>query len=287
MVSFSNIPSGAAVVVTGATGGIGRALVTALYAAGVPHIIAACRCPDRMAGDIALLRAIYPSSASEVHPVALDLSSIRQARQGARNVIVLKLPIFAVLNNAGTMPVDRLEVSPDGVESTLQVNCLSTLAFTFDLVPDIMPGGVVVFTSSVMRKFPSLRLDFDTKALCADNIVRRFNNYGRSKLLLTLSARVLADDLAKRDIRVNCADPGVVDTGIINLGYRWVDDLADTIARPFMRSPERGAEAALRAMASPFTGRMCTPSEDRPLRPLTATERTVAVKALRMAAGQS
>lgn len=273
-----------AMVVTGATGSIGEAIVEQLFAQGVSHIFGACRHPERLKATEMRLRSTYPHSKSVIVPVELDLSTIKGARLGAERIVKHGLPLSAVINNAGTMPVKRLEISSDGYDMSLQVNCLSTLAFTFDLVPDIMHGGVVVMTSSVTRHLPLPRQNFVQKGLNASNVIQRFNNYGRSKQLLTWASRMLADDLAPRGIRVNCADPGVVDSGIIHLGYKWADEIADVIARPFMRSPHKGCRAALNALHTPLTAQMVTVNGQHPIHPLTYAESLIAGEVLRTAA---
>lgn len=274
-----------AVVVTGATGGIGRAIVDALCRDGRYTVIGACRTPARLAEDMNRFNAA--DEEPRLLGAPLDLATVAGAiddAQALKSLLNIRgLTLHAIINNAGTMPVDRLSVSPDGMEMTLQVNCISTLAFTIALLPALADGGAIVMTSSIMRKLPALDDNFDTKALKADNFIKRFNNYGRSKRLLTHAARYLADTLAERGIRVNCADPGVVDSGIIHLGFPIVDRLADLIARPVMSSPAKGAQAALHALDCPSTGIMHTQSSQKPIPPLTPAELSAVEKALHLA----
>lgn len=276
-----------AVIVTGATGGIGSALVEALFREGGHIVIGACRTPARLDSLRKRLQETYPDAGSELRGVRLDLSTVASTLSCAetiKDMIVSEgLRLRAVINNAGVMPVSRLETSPDGMEMTLQVNCISTLAFTTELLPLLDSGSSVVMTSSVMRRLPALDIDFDTKALKADNFVKRFNNYGRSKRLLTHAARYLADRVASRGIRVNCADPGVVDSGIIRLGYPIVDRLADLIARPLMSTPAKGARAALKAVACERTAMMHTAASSKELGTLTPDETQAVEKALKLA----
>lgn len=49
---------------------------------------------------------------------------------------------------------------------------------------------------------------------------------------------------------------GVVDTGILSLGWPVVDRLADVFFRPFISTPRQGAKAALHALDSDETGRL-------------------------------
>lgn len=276
-----------AVIVTGATGGIGSALVEALYGKGGLCVIGACRTPSRLDAVRAQLQKKYPDAQSELIGVYLDLSTVAGTVSCAEDIkdliITRNLNLKSLVNNAGVMPINRLEVSPDGMELTLQVNCISTLAFTDALLPVLEQGSSVVMTSSIMRKLPALGMDFDTKALKADNFIKRFYNYGRSKRLLTLAARYLAGCLADRDIRVNCADPGVVDSNIIHLGYPVIDRLADLIARPLMSTPATGARAALNALVCEKTATMHTASSSKVIAKLTSDETHAVEKALKLA----
>lgn len=273
-----------AAIVTGATGGIGQALARALYADGYT-VICACRTPARLGPLTTELEDTYPGSGGKLIGATLDLSTTSGARRGANEIADIidshTLNLHAIINNAGTMPVDHLAVSPDGMEMTLQVNCISTLSFTLPLLPLLQPGGVVVMTSSLMRRFPRLREDFAEKSLHARNVVQRFNNYGRSKQLLTYAARHLADIMSPKRIRVNCADPGIVDSGIIRLGYPLVDKIADLIARPVMSTTQQGAQAALNAMSAQQTATMATRRHLSTIPPLTDRQRAVVNRILR------
>lgn len=276
-------PTHGAVVVTGATGDMGLAITERLYRAGQPIIIAACRQPSRMRPYIHNLDVMYPRSPSLIIPAQLDLSTSAQARKAAIEIGAMGHDITGVVNNAGVMQIDHSEVSPDGLEMALQVNCISTLAFTLSLLPKLRQGAGVVMTSSLMRHFPKPRRDFASKALYATNFAQRFNNYGRSKQILTWAATLLADRLSYRDIRVNCADPGIVNTPMTHLGYRWVDTLADYIARPLMSTPIQGSVAAMRALTTRRTSMMATQRALTPLPRLTPEQAEIATEALRIA----
>lgn len=270
------------VLVTGATGGIGSALVEALYARGRHTVIAACRRPERLAPVIDRLRGRYPESGSEVIGLALDLNSFVEVDAALVRLRSLGLKLDALINNAGTMPLRELTVSPDGYEHTLQVNCLSTLRFTLGVSPLLRGGGCVVMTTSVTRSMPGIALDFDRRNLSARSVAARFINYGRSKQVLTFASCLLAERFASSGIRVNCADPGVVDSGIITLGFPVIDRLADILFRPLISTPEQGAKAALRAMDAMVSPSVSTKGHTKALH-LDGRSRAVAERALLLA----
>lgn len=270
------------VVVTGATGGIGKALTEALYVRGAHTVIAACRTPKRLEDIRETLAARYPDNGSEIIGLQLDLGSYGAVDSAVDALRSLGLRIDGLINNAGTMPLRTLSVSPDGHEYTMQVNCLSTLRFTLGVLPLMRRGGNVVFTTSVTRRLPKPTDKFDEANLNARTLVSRFLNYGRSKQVLTFTAALLAEREAVSGIRFNCADPGVVDSGIITLGYPVVDKLADRLFRPLISTPAQGAEAALRALD---TDRQSTVSTRHATRSLSndAYKRVIGTHALSLA----
>ena len=268
------------VVVTGATGAIGTAIVDALYQRGIDTVVAACRRPEAIDEIRRILAARYPESPTDLRAARLDLATRSLARAGARELLAAGLVPDAVLNNAGTMPLRHPERSSEGIDLATQVNLLSTLAFAEELLPAMQTGSVMVFTSSVARHIPTAGSDYLERAARASGLWGLFYNYSRSKLLLTRAARLLADREHPRGIRVNCADPGIVDTTLLCTGYRVLDAVVDTLGRPLMNLPSRGAMAALRAMDTPLTAIMATPGGVSSMTPLTSVQASVAAQTL-------
>ncbi len=80
----------------------------------------------------------------------------------------------------------------------------------------------------------------------------QLGTYARSKLALLRFSR----ELARRNpgLRINLADPGIVNSNMIDLGH-WFDPLADFLFRPFCKSPERGVQPAVSALSSDVRNR--------------------------------
>lgn len=231
------------VIVTGASGGIGGALVAELLRQGY-HVIGACRHPERL------------SPHAEFEPLVLDLGSRRSVARAAKELEGREL--HAIINNAGIMPLRQTVITADGLEQTLQVNYVCTEEFTRRLLPQIHEGGVVVFTTSITRKLPRSVERAEERAAACTTPLQRFMNYARSKRLVAILSHNLAAELAPRHIRVNAADPGIVSTGIITLGWGVIDALANVFFRPFISTPQQGARSALRAFSSADTDRVFT-----------------------------
>lgn len=160
----------------------------------------------------------------------------------------MKLPIAALINNAGVMN-RKFVLTGDGFEQTFQVNYFSAILFTRLLLPAMSPGSRIVFTTSVTRRFHRL---FPGILSPSATTFSQLGTYGESKLALTHYALHLAEILKPRGITVNCADPGVVNSAMITMN-RWFDPIADLIFRPLISSPEQGASSALAAIGSSAT----------------------------------
>lgn len=125
--------SGRAVVVTGASSGIGEATARALAGAGW-HVVAAARRADR----IEALAAEIGGTA-----VACDVTDGEQVAALARAVAALPHPLHAVVNNAGgaigSDPVAEADV--EDWRRMYEVNVLGLLRVTQALLPALVDSG--------------------------------------------------------------------------------------------------------------------------------------------------
>lgn len=228
-------------IVTGATGGIGRALAEGLYRRGL-RVVMACRNAEKAE---AVRREICSTGGEGRLSVrSLDLASLRSVVRFAAELRAEGETVAALVNNAGVMN-GSLRRTEDGFEETLGVNYLGAYALTRLLLPAVREGGRIVDTLSVTYRIG--RIDKDLMTPDPERY-GRFRAYGSSKLALLLFTLELARRTAGRGIGVYAADPGIVDTGMITMG-RWFDPLADRLFRPLIKSPGRGAATAL-ALAS-------------------------------------
>ena len=78
-----------------------------------------------------------------------------------------------------------------------------------------------------------------------------------------IDASIEADELYGH-VKVNCADPGVVNSKMITM-HRWFDPIADVLFRPFISSPAQGAKPALKALSTSLTGMIFTCNKCRPI----------------------
>lgn len=245
-------------IVTGATGGIGKAIVRGLVARGAATIILACR--NEAKAEAMAAEIDFGATRPEV--MKLDLESLESVREFAGAVMDKGYVIDCLFNNAGTMP-GQMKLTVDGLESATQTNYVATVLLTRQLLPAIADEGAIVFTTSMTRHIARMRDDWRERAITHHH---RFTTYGRSKLMVTRFAGGLAAELAPRRIRVNCSDPGIVDSAIITMGNRVIDALSDRLFRPLIATPEQGAAPALAAMESPLTGHIFTRRGSKPIK---------------------
>ncbi len=233
-------------IVTGATGSIGKEIARALAARG-SNIVLACRNATR--AEELRRELLGMESCGEVVVAKVSLDSADSIIDFINHIKALGRPIAALLHNAGVMCRHRSDTA-DGIEQTLAVNYLAPVLITHHLLPLVAEGGSIAFTTSITRKLHSLKEEILREP------AERFSQlgtYGRTKLALTHYALWLSEELRERGIRVNCADPGIVDSNMITM-QRWYDPIATLLARPLMSRPATGATSMLAALDSPHTG---------------------------------
>lgn len=231
------------ILVTGATGAIGKEIASALAREG-HNIVLACRDTSKA---IALADMLRQRHGSDISVVELDLSDSISVREAAQ--AIAKDGIDALVNNAGVMN-KSFRQDADGHENTLNVNYYNTRLLTELLIPHMPKGAHIVFTTSATRRwFPFQKISGEIH----ENNFSRMKAYALSKKLITAYAACLAEKLESRGIYVNCTDPGVVDTPMLRMG-KWFDSLTDIFFRPFCLSPEKGARGALNALDSDISG---------------------------------
>ncbi len=253
--SITNLPAGLPVLVTGASGSIGREICRALGRLGVPMIMA-CRSEIRFAGTFGELVKEMPGFNSTFLPIDLNSSeSVTEAVNKLKGI-----PLAGVVNNAGTME-RHFSISPDGPETTMNVNYHNTRLLNQLLLPQVAPGGAIVFTTSLTRR----RWKYSHLPTCVSkDSFGQLSAYSLSKAWITRFASEFADEGNKCGVRVNCADPGIVDSSMIRMD-RWFDPIADLVFRPLIRTPRNGAVPAMRALFSSETGRIYTLRSSVPL----------------------
>lgn len=254
--TLRNLPANLPVLVTGASGSIGKEICRALLRLKIP-VIMACRSERRFAdtlGDIARDIPDFQATFLEI-----DLNSAASVIEAVNKLKGMELA--GIINNAGTME-RHYSVSPDGPETTMNVNYHNTRLLNQLLLPQVEKGGAIVFTTSLTRRrWPGAHLP----ATVSEKTFGQLTTYSLSKAWITRFAADFAAEGESKGVRVNCADPGIVDSSMIRMD-RWFDPLADIIFRPLIRTPRNGAVPAMRALLSSESGRIFTLRKSLPLK---------------------
>jgi NAD(P)-dependent dehydrogenase (short-subunit alcohol dehydrogenase family) len=232
----------ATALVTGANRGIG--FFTALGLAERGHeVVVHARDRSKAETAVAELRSRFPAGRFEA--VAADLASQSDIRRLATDVRANFPRLSLLVNNAGLFSTKRIE-TVDGVELVFAVNHLAPFLLTNSLL-DVLranaPARIVNVNSS-----SHLGAGKDVVEAATQARYGMRGAYARSKLANMLYTKELARRL-ERGVTVNALHPGLVRTGIGDLG--GVISLGWKTVTLFALSPEEGAATSLYVATSP------------------------------------
>ena len=255
-----NPMTGLTVLVTGGTGGIGKATAVGLGAMGA-HVAITGRDPDRAAAAAAEIRAVAGGTA-EVF--IADLSSQSQVRSVAEQVLERLPSIDVLVNNVGGFWATR-HVTADGLERTFALNHLAPFLLT-NLLLDRLHGAGAARVVTVSSNAQSLgRIDFDD--LQGERSYSGARAYNQSKLANVLFAYELARRLDGSSVTSNALHPGVVRTSFGAEDPAGVQRFLVPFMRPFMKSPTRGAATSIYVASAPelqhVTGRFFADGKEK------------------------
>jgi 3-oxoacyl-[acyl-carrier protein] reductase len=188
--------TGKVVVVTGAAGGIGRALVEGFAAAGAT-VVAADLAEDAV-------KALADDVGGNVFGVALDVADEARIAQVVDDVVTQHGRIDVLVNNAGIKSDQSiLSGAADRWDRTLDINAGSVLALSRTVVEKSMRqhGGAIINTGSSLSSRAAV---LNYQAGGAD--------YCLSKAMVHSITQLLAYETAPLGITVNAIAPGIVDT---------------------------------------------------------------------------
>ncbi|MGH3345674.1 MAG: SDR family NAD(P)-dependent oxidoreductase [Nocardioides sp.] len=254
--------AGRTVLVTGGSGGIGRATAAGLAKLGA-HVAITGRDASRAHEAAA---AIGSSTGARVEVFLADLANQSEIHRLADEALE-KLPgIDVLVNNVGGY-WDTRHVTADGLERTFAINHLAPFLLTALLLPRLRqsPHARVVTVSS--HAHAQGRIDFDD--LQGERSYSGARAYNQSKLANLLFSNHLARQQRQHGIAANALHPGVVSTAFGAEDPGWTQRLLVPLLRPFMMNAARGAATSIHVAAAPelegVTG--CYFTRSRPSRP--------------------
>ena len=239
--------SGKVAVVTGASKGIGLAVVKSLVAEGA-QVVAGALTIDSLLGI------------DGVSAVEVDLVDAGGSERLVNEATTRHGRVDILVNNVGGvhMRVDGfLSVSDEDFERSLQLNFFAALRATRAAVAQMVEQG-----EGAIVNVASVNAFFHPDGLVID--------YGAAKAALLNLAKALSQELGPKGIRINSVSPGPVATDL------WLGDrgVAATIGEATGTSADAVREQAVAGMA---TGRFTAPEEVAALVTLLASPKTANV----------
>ncbi len=237
---------GKTVLLTGGSGGIGRATALGLAMMGA-HLAITGRDHERTEDAAREIRA----AGGHVDVFVADLSSQSEVRRLADEVLQRLPRIDVLVNNVGGYWNTR-HVTADGLEHTFALNHLAPFLLTNLLLDRLKQSAAarVVTVSSGAQAMG--RIDFDD--LQGERSYSGSRAYNQSKLANVLFTYELARRLksaAVTSITANALHPGVVSTSFGAEDPAGIQRLIVPFMRPFMKTPAQGAATSIHLASAP------------------------------------
>src|SRR4051794_2568080 len=235
--------TGSTVLITGATGGIGKA--TALGLAGLGARVAII---GHHQGRTETAATEIRAAGGRVDTFLADLSSQAEVRRLADEVLERLARVDVLVNNVGGY-WNAHRTTADGLEHTFAVNHLAPFLLTNLLLGRLAhsaPARVVTVASNAHAQG---RIDFDD--LQGERSYSGARAYNQSKLANVLFTYELARRLGATSVTANALHPGVVSTGFGAEDPGRVQRLFVPFMRPLMKDPAGGAATSIHVASEP------------------------------------
>ncbi|MGW0506660.1 SDR family NAD(P)-dependent oxidoreductase [Micromonospora sp. NPDC003241] len=255
----------AAVVLTGATSGIGRA--TALAIADRPgSLVLHGPEPESEVADLLDQVRSRQRRDAELTYVTADYHDLAEVTRLAERIRVTTDPIDVLINNAGRPAPATRTVSDAGNEITFQVDYLAPFLLTTDLI-DLVAGherGRIVNIVSATHHSATLHLDdLDlTRQAYTPSAA-----YAHAKLALVTYTGWLARNRPSPSLDVVSLHPGVISTGLLHAMFsvdgQRPEQAADTVVRVAAQREDNGTYYDERVPGTPHPQAVDPEVQDR------------------------
>jgi len=213
-----------AIVVTGASSGIGQAVVAAAARAGYVAYAGV-----RNGEDGLRLRMIHPN----VRPLRIDVTIAAKIEAAAREVRSSGVAVVGLVNNAGIALGGPLETLPiEELRRQFDVNCFGAIAMTQAFLP-------------LLREQPS-RIVF-VGSIAGRIAMPYIAPYSASKFALRALSDALRVELAPAGITVCLVEPGSVSTPIWSKGRAIRETMLVRLTDAMPRYYREAIESVMRA----------------------------------------
>ncbi|XP_023012715.1 WW domain-containing oxidoreductase [Leptinotarsa decemlineata] len=237
--------NGKIALITGANAGIGFETTRSLAKHGC-MVILACRNLSAAEEAINQIKEEKPGAGDNCIAIHLDLTSLSSVVQFANTVKSKYDGIDMLILNAGVFGLPYSK-TPDGFETTFQVNHLSHFYLTILLKPLLGPGSRVVVLSSESHRFANLTIENISPLTLSPESSSKYWDmmaYNNSKLCNVLFARQLAKILKSDGISVFSLHPGNMVSSKLGRNW-WLYRVLFAIVRPFTKSLQQAASTTV------------------------------------------
>lgn len=219
-------------IVTGASSDIGMGIVTRFVNEGAKVVLVAreINALERIRSKIGHL--------DDTASIPCDVTDESQVLQTVNQVVDAYGRIDILINNAGTIndPVHFHEMPSEEMQRVINVNML----------------GVFYMTKAVLAKMNEVKngLIINIGSISGDRAISRVHlaAYSATKAAITMFTKSIAIEYARKNIRCNCVNPGIINSGMIK---PYLDDpdarkvLEDRLPLARIGEPSDVAGAAL------------------------------------------
>lgn len=225
--------SGAVMVVTGATSGLGKATATQLARCGADVVLVG-RTESKNQGVVEEI--VSATGNDRISQVPADMSDYGQVRLLAERILTDHDRLDVLIHNAGALANTR-RLAPDGTEETVAAQVVGPFLLTsllLDRLTNSAPARVLTMSSGGMY---STGLTVAGLQMRAENY-RGAEQYARAKRAQVTLNELWAERFGDRGIKFHAMHPGWADTP-------GVDDALPGFAKvvgPLFRTPEQGAD---------------------------------------------
>lgn len=191
--------TGKVALITGASRGIGKSIAEKLSSQGATVVINYSRDPAPADALVAQL------GADRTLAIKADVSSVSESQRLVSETAAKYGKIDILVLNAGVLPnKDLAGTTEKDFDNTFGVNVKGPYFITQAAAPHIPDGGRIIF--------------FSTSLTAASTVTPNYLLYIATKGAIEQMTRVLAKDLGRRAISVNCVSPGPTGTDLFYNG---------------------------------------------------------------------
>lgn len=231
-------------LVTGSTSGIGKVTAQELAKRGASVVLVS---RSRAKGEATQAEIKQATGNQHVELLVADLSVLENVRKLATEFQRTHDRLHLLVNNAGCAYPSRTLTS-DGFEATLAVNYLAPFLLTELLLDTLKASAPARIINVSSAQHANASIEFDN--LQGERKFGNLRSYNQAKLAVLLWTYELARRLEGTGVTVNALHPGVTASNFVD-GMSGPAALAMKLGKPFLLTPEQGAQTTIYLATSP------------------------------------